>query len=136
MQTVTFSATLSDGLATVTAEVSDDHNEVTAVTDVYGQPVEVMPDDLDAIEAALERGRFSVERTYTVTELHALDVMTADTVRFTVEHDKGHVQCIRYRDGIAVPYSSEQFTETAEAFYLDRRFEEEQDALHDHYAKF
>ena len=136
MKTVTFHATLSHGPATVTAEVSPDRNEVTAVTDPYGRPVHVTPDDLDTIEAALERGRFSVARTYTVTTLSALDVMTADTVPFIVEHDRGSIQCIRYRDGIAVPYNSEQFTETAEAFLLDRRFEEEQDALHDAYAEF
>ena len=136
MQTVTFHATLSNGPATVTAEVDGDQNEVTAVTDAYGQPVAVTPDDLDAIEAALEGGRFSVARSYAVTSLHALDVMTADTVPFLVEHDQGSVQCIRYRDGIAVPYSSEQFTETAEAFYLDRRFEEEQDAFHDRFARY
>ena len=136
MQTVIFAATLSAGPATVTAEVSDDHNEITSVTNVYGQPIEVTPDDLDTIEATLEGGRFTVARSYRSTSLQALDVMTADTVTFIVEHDRGRVQCIRYSDGIAVPYSSEQFTETAEAFYLDRRFEEEQDGLHDCFAKF
>ncbi|MGI9173769.1 MAG: hypothetical protein ACR2GR_00420 [Rhodothermales bacterium] len=136
MQTFTFPITLSNGPATVTAELDGDRNEITAVTDAYGKPVSVTPYDLDQIEAAIERGGFTIARTYTVTELHALDVMTADTVRFTVEHDEGCVQCIRYRDGIAVPFCSEQFTETAEAFYLDRRFEEEQDAFHDRFAKF
>ena len=136
MQIVTFHATLAAGPAAVTAELDGDHNEVTAVTDPCGKPLDVTPDDLDTIEAALERGRFTARRTYTVTELQALDVMTADTVEFIVEHDEGSIQCIRYRDGIAVPYSSEQFTETAEAFYLDRLYEEEQDALHDCFAKF
>ena len=136
MQTATFPVTLSAGPATVTAKVSGDYNEITSVTDAYGQPVHVTPDDLDTIEAALERGHFTTARSYTVTSIYALDVMTADTVPFIVEHDRGSVQCIRYGDGIAVPFSSEQFTETAEAFYLDRRFEEEQDALHDRFAKF
>ena len=136
MQTVTFHATLSNGPATVTAEVDGDHKEITAVTDAYCQPLPVTPDDLDAIEAALEGGRFTTTRSYTVTEISALDVMTVDTVPFLVEHDRGSVQCIRYGDGIAIPFCSEQFTETAEAFYLDRRYEEEEDAFHDRFAEF
>ena len=62
---------------------------------------------------------FTSIRTYTCTTVPAIDVMTGSVHPFTVEHDEGHIQAIRYDTGATVPPSSEQWTETALAFELD-----------------
>ncbi|MGI9175328.1 MAG: hypothetical protein ACR2GR_08420, partial [Rhodothermales bacterium] len=102
-----------------------------------GQTLLVTPDDLDAIEAFLDARPFVVTRAYEVTRTHALDVMTGETSDFIICHDQEEILDIRYGStAYRAEMNGEQFTEVAEAFALDRRFEEEQDAFHDRFAKF
>ncbi len=63
-------------------------------------------------------------RSYQVDFVEAFDVMTGALHRFTVHHDKGRVLEIRYAEGYSVPKSSPQFTESAEAFHIDREYAE------------
>ena len=137
MRTIRFPFALASGAATVTATLDAESYEVHEATDPQGQTLLVTPDDLDHIEAYLDACPFVVTRSYEVTETHALDVMNGETAPFIICHDRGEILEIRYGStAYRAEMSGEQFTEVAEAFYLDRRFEEEEDAFHDRFAKF
>ena len=56
-----------------------------------------------------------------ISHIEAVDVMTGRRRLFTVYHEAGRVVEIHYGDGCAVPRKSEQFTETEDAFHIDRR---------------
>ena len=136
MRTIRFPFALASGAATVTATLDANSYEVQEATDPQGQTLLVTPDDLDAIEAYLDARPFVVTRSYEVAETHALDVMTGETARFTICHDRGEVLAVHYNDGRLAAPQHEQFTEVAETFALDRRYEEEEDGFHDCFAKF
>ena len=72
--------------------------------------------DLDALEAVLE--------TPHTVAVEALDVMTGAPARFVVAHVGGAVFAVQYAVGVATRPGSEQFTETAEAFAIDRALAE------------
>jgi len=63
------------------------------------------------------------KQSYTVAHVEAFDVMTGKAHRFTVYHDRGRVLDIRYSDGCTVRRNSEQFTETEDAFHIDRAWQ-------------
>ena len=135
MRTVRFPFALASGPATITATVDADSYEVHDATDHHGQALLVTPDDLDRIEAYLDARPFVLTRSYTVARTHALDVMTGETAPFIVCYDRGEILDVRYGStAYRAELSGEQFTEVAEAFAIDRRFEE--DGFHDRFAKF
>ena len=55
-----------------------------------------------------------------VTFVNAINVMTGEMEEFTVKHRGETIDAIVNRSGFSVPASSEQFTEVAEAFHIDR----------------
>ena len=135
MRTVRFPFPLAAGPATITATLDADSYEVQDATGPHGQALLVTPDDLDRIEAYLDGGPFVLTRSYAVVRTHVLDVMTGETAPFIVCHDRGEILDVRYGStAYRAELSGEQFTEVAEAFALDRRFEE--DGFHDRFAKF
>lgn len=58
-----------------------------------------------------------------ISHIEAVDVMTGRRRLFTVYHEAGRVVEIHYGDGCAVPRKSEQFTETEDAFHIDRAWQ-------------
>ena len=140
MKTVTFTAHLAAALATIIATISGEGTgeryEITSATDESGRAVRLTSEDLDTLEEMMERRQFIVLREYVVTETICTDVMTGAAARFIVEHTAGTIHAIRYSDQIPVPKSSPQFTETAEAFHIDREWQMMQDAVDVAYAKY
>ena len=71
---------------------------------------------------------FHATQSYEVDSVEAFDVATGYSHRFIVRHDKGRVLEIRYAEGYSVPKGSEQFTETAEAFHIEREWKVMEDS--------
>ena len=73
-------------------------------------------------------------RSYTLTDVEAIDVMTGSRHVFTVKHDGADVEAIRYDTVCHLPEASEQFTETEAAFLIDlerrHRMAEDSDVPH------
>ena len=126
-RTLRFPFALDAGLTTVTVETFEGHNTVVAaVCRRTRRNLSITTADLDRIEAKLD-----APATVTV---EALDVMTGAPAWFVVEHLGGTVYAVRYPDGIAARPGGEQYTETAEAFAIDRtlaEMEAEAEARHD-----
>lgn len=55
-----------------------------------------------------------------VTFVEALNLETGREEEFTVKHHGDTIEAIVGRSGFTVPKNSEQFTEVAEAFHIDR----------------
>ena len=143
MQTLSFDLVLFAGPAYVTIETNGDAHTVTSCRFSNGVEVKTRPSDLDLIEAAVEAVVAAGTTGCRVYALQAEDVMTRETVWFTVEHREGHPSVVRYADGYTVPYSSPQWTETTEAFYFDLDvqqqlcdYAQEQRARHDRFARY
>lgn len=140
MKTVTFTARLAATLATIVATITGteeaERYEITSATDESGNAVRLTSEDLDTLEEMMESRQFVVLREYVVTETICMDVMTGADTTFIVEHTAGTIHAIRYSDQIPVPKSSPQFTETAEAFHIDREWQMMQDAVDVAYAKY
>lgn len=136
MRTVSFPFQTEDARpVTVTARIADNAYEVEAAARDHSGALRACPvsaDDLEAIEAALDAAPlFKVRRTFSVVTVHALDVRTGETTAFTVYHEHGRVLEARFADtGYALHEAGEQFTEVAEAFAIDRAYDDAEDFRH------
>ena len=79
-----------------------------------GHPFNVTCDDLDTIERAI----------FDETAVEAFDFTLRRRERFRVRHNGPEIVAIFTACGALVPPSGEQFTETAEAFHIDREYAE------------
>lgn len=129
-RTLRFPFRLAAGPALVSVETFEGRHTVTsAVCRRTRRNLPMTAADLDAVEARLDTPR--------TVAVEALDVLTGCPARFVVSHIGGAVFAVRYADGpvsgLAVRPGGEQFTETAEAFAIDRalaNMEAEADARH------
>ena len=110
----TFTIDLRGTPVEVEARIEKASAEILSATDPEGVPFDVTCNDLDTIEAAI----------FEETETEAFDFRTGRNRRFTVRHNGEHIVCIFNSGGCLLPEHSPQFTETAEAFLLDRRYNE------------
>ncbi len=112
--TNTFTIDLRGAPATVEARIEKATAEILRATDAEGLPFDVSCDDLDTIEAAI----------FETTETEAFDFSAGRNHRFTVRHNGEHIVAIFNTGGFLLPEHCPQFTETAEAFLLDRQYAE------------
>ncbi|MGB3544049.1 hypothetical protein [Rubrivirga sp.] len=126
-RTLRFPFALEAGSALVSVESFEGSHSITSAVSVRTRRnLPMSAADLDAVEAVLE--------TPETVAVEALDVMTGGLARFAVSHVGGTVFAVRYADGVSVRPGAEQFTETTEAFAIDRALsdmESEADARHD-----
>ena len=112
---------LDAGLALVSIETFEgQHTVLSAVCQRTRRNLPVTLNDLDEIERSIEAPLSA--------EVEALDVMTGAPVRFAVEHLRGVVFAVRYAEGpgagVSLRPGGPQFTETTEAFAIDRALAE------------
>ena len=143
MQTLNLSLALTNGLALLSVETDGDRHTVTSCMTTQGDDLATRPEDLDRIEAAVEAALAAQPAVYPIVAVEALDVMTDETVWFTVEHVLGAVVTVHYADGLTVSPGTPQYTETTEAFFFDLGAErvaalygEEQEERHDAFARY
>ena len=110
----TFTIDLRGTFVEVEATICKATAEILRATGADGLHFDVTCDDLDTIEAAIFEE--------TVTE--AFDFTAGRNQRFTVRHNGDHIVCIFSPGGFLLPEHSPQFTETAEAFFIDRQYNE------------
>ena len=96
----------------IEALLRDTTATIVRATAPGGLSFDVQPDDLDTIEEAL----------FDETTVEALDFTLHERRAFQVRHNGDHIVAIFTGGGALVPSSSEQFTETAEAFHIDRQW--------------
>ena len=120
--TRTFTLNLRGTAVEIVAAINKDTASIERATDSQGHPFNVTSVDLDTIEAAL----------FESTEVEAFDFTLGRFERFTVRHNGEHIVAIFTRCGALVPQGSPQFTETAEAWHIDREWSQavESDAPH------
>ena len=110
--TRTFTLNLRGTPVEVEATVNKDTAFIERATAPDGTAFNVTSSDLDTIEAAL----------FEETSVEAYDFMLGRFQKFTVRHNGAHIVAIFTACGVLVPPSGEQFTETAEAFHIDREY--------------
>ncbi len=111
-QVRTFTIDLRGAPVEVEARIEKATAEILRVTDAEGQALDVSCDDLDTIEAAI----------FEETETEAYDFTAGRNVRFRVRHNGEHIVAIFNTGGFLLPEHCPQYTETAEAFLLDREY--------------
>ncbi len=110
----TFTIDLRGTPVEVEARIEKTTAEILRATDAEGLPFDVTCDDLDTIEAAI----------FETTETEAYDFRAGRNHRFTVRHNGEHIVAIFNTGGFLLPEHCPQFTETAEAFLIDRQYNE------------
>ncbi len=110
----TFTIDLRGTSVDVEARIEKATAEILRATDTEGLPFDVTCDDLDIIEAVI----------FETTETEAYDFRAGRNHRFTVRHNGEHIVAIFNTGGFLLPEHCPQFTETAEAFLLDRQYNE------------
>ena len=118
LMTRTLTLSLRGTQVEIEAHVERDTAEIHRATTSDGAPFDVTCDDLDTIEAAI----------FESTTVEALDFTLGRNEPFTVRHNGAHIVAIFAACGALVPFSSPQFTETAEAFHIDRQYAEAVDS--------
>ena len=110
--TRTFTLDLRGTPVEIEAEITGATAEILRATTDDGAAFHVTPDDLDTIEQAI----------FESTEVEAFDFTLGRRETFRVRHNADHIVAIFTACGALVPRSGQQFTETAEAFHIDRQY--------------
>ena len=109
-----FTIQLNGSPVQIEAAISATTNEIFAVNDANGEPVETTSADLDAIEAQLD----AIQET----TFDAIDPDSGAVETVTVVSLGLNIMWIVRADGSTVARSSAQFTEYAECFHIDREY--------------
>lgn len=112
--TRTFTLDLRGTPVEIEAAITGASAEIIRATAPDGASFSVTCSDLDTIEAAL----------FEETPVEALDFTLGRREQFQVRHMGDLIAAIFTASGALVPPSGEQFTETAEAFHIDREYAE------------
>ncbi len=113
----TFRLPLHGHPATVEALISYTSYDILNVTGRAARKLDVTCDDLDIIEA-------HIDSQIQTTETEAFDFSSGRMQRFQVVSHRGEVLAVIDTGGYSLPRHTPQWTEAAEAWHLDREFNE------------